>query len=309
MKTPTQHISANFFGASKPSRTLVSKAIAAITIGLTCASAQAADLTLNETDYLNYQLPAEVSEVCSAHDNCPSVDVRYLNSSQEWLNEWVNERMNEWMLTSNRAMLEEYQSPFFNYEDTPALRREIAETFDKVILKSQQAMPADHHGYYDFSFQADYVGHVAQFEIIELNSYEYTGGAHGMPMSEYLVFDTNTQRPISLDDLIKSDKQKKFEDLAYTAYKDWVKTFTATTDEAKAYEESWPFTMTENFTLDKKGIILKYQAYAIAPYSSGQPTLTIPYKELSDIIEPDAIEKTKYSGSFFTPVLRGLDPK
>jgi hypothetical protein len=39
--------------------------------------------------------------------------------------------------------------------------------------------------------------------------------------------------------------------------------------------------------LTDTGIVVKYQPYEIAPYSSGQPELLIPYSELKGILRPE----------------------
>ena len=134
----------------------------------------------------------------------------------------------------------------------------------------------------------EYLGHVNDFELFEINSYVFTGGAHGMPYSEYLVFDQQTKKQIQLTDMLQPNKKSRFKALAYDAYKDWVKTVD---EDAASYEKSWPFTLSENVTLTDKGIDIRYQHYAIGPYAYGMPVLSIPYDKLDGIIKPRFIPK------------------
>ncbi|HMX99739.1 MAG TPA: DUF3298 domain-containing protein [Agitococcus sp.] len=39
--------------------------------------------------------------------------------------------------------------------------------------------------------------------------------------------------------------------------------------------------------LGEKGIIVKYQAYAIAAYAFGQPEFVVPYEQLKGIVKPE----------------------
>ncbi|BFM01967.1 hypothetical protein Psyaliredsea_06140 [Psychrobacter alimentarius] len=58
-----------------------------------------------------------------------------------------------------------------------------------------------------------------------------------------------------------------------------------------SYEKNWPFTLSDNVTLTDKGIDILYQPYAIGPYASGMPTLSIPYSQLNGVIKPRFIPK------------------
>ena len=129
----------------------------------------------------------------------------------------------------------------------------------------------------------DYLGHVNDFELFEIHSYVFTGGAHGMPYSEYLTFDLNTKKQVTLDDMLIKGKKPRFEALAHDAYKAWVKTVA---DDVSSYEKSWPFTLSDNVTLTDQGIDIRYQHYSIGPYAYGMPVLSIPYSQLQGVIKP-----------------------
>lgn len=119
---------------------------------------------------------------------------------------------------------------------------------------------------------------------VQLDTSLYTGGAHGQPVTRFLNYDRRQNRELVLDDVVKDGARPALVAAARKAHAAWkqAKGFTDA-----AYDKTWPFVETDNFTLGDKGLVLKYQAYAIAPYSEGQPELLLPYAELQGILKPE----------------------
>lgn len=116
---------------------------------------------------------------------------------------------------------------------------------------------------------------------VQLDADFYTGGAHGSPSSRYLNYDRHAQKLLLLDDVIIDGQRPAFVQAEKEAHQAWMK--------AKGIDSSsqWPFKETDNFTLAAEGMLIKYSAYAIAPYSEGQPELLIPYAALKGILKPE----------------------
>lgn len=115
---------------------------------------------------------------------------------------------------------------------------------------------------------------------LRMDSYEYTGGAHGQPSVQYFHWDLARQQKLTLDDLLEPGQQQAFWELARRQHQQWL-------DEEKldqAFRDSWPFDRTDNVYFGKDGLVLHYNVYHIAPYAMGQPTLTIPYEQLDGIV-------------------------
>lgn len=115
---------------------------------------------------------------------------------------------------------------------------------------------------------------------LRMDSYEYTGGAHGQPGVQYFHWDLARQQKLTLNDLLEPGKQLAFWELARSQHQKWL-------DEEnmdKAFRDSWPFDRTDNVYFGKDGLVLHYNVYHIAPYAMGQPTLTIPYEQLGGIV-------------------------
>ncbi len=248
-------------------------------VGAVSMSANAGSL-VSTTTYLNYQLPEKIQKACSERDNCPEIEVKYLKSNHDWINNIINTRINYLVVNSKPTE----SAPI----KTKSSQAEVTSAIDDFATSQFQDMPEEASWAYSLMVTPDYLGHVNNFELFEINSYVFTGGAHGMPYSEYSIFDLSTKKQVTLDDMLIVGQKPRFKALAYDAYKTWVKTVD---DDVSSYEKNWPFTLSDNVTLTDKGINIRYQHYSIGPYAYGMPTLSIPYSELNDVIKPRFIPK------------------
>ena len=253
---------------------LVSLLSGAILFGTLSISAHAGSL-FSSTEYLDYQLPKKVQESCTARDNCPEIEVKYLKTNHKWINEIANQRINTLVVNSKPS-----ESAPITTKATPAA---VKSALDDFVASQLNELPRDSAFAYNLIVTPEYIGHINDFETFEISSYVFTGGAHGMPYSEYLVFDQKTKKQLKLVDMLQNGKKSQFKALAYNAYKDWVKTVD---EDVKNYEKNWPFTSSDNVTLTDKGVDIRYQHYAIGPYAYGMPVLSIPYNKLGGIIKP-----------------------
>ena len=235
---------------------------------------------ISSTDYLNYELPENIQAQCLERDNCPEIEIKYLKTNHSWINDMTNERVNALVVNSNPTE----SAPIKTKVNQAAVNAAI----DDFASSQFMDIPEGSSWAYNLMVTPEYLGHVNDFELFEIDSYVYTGGAHGMPYSEYLIFDSSTKKQIKLDDMLQSGKKSKFEALAYEAYKTWVQTVD---DDVSSYEKNWPFSLDDNITLTDKGIDIRYQHYSIGPYAYGMPVLSIPYNKLDGVIKPRFIIK------------------
>ncbi len=279
------HIDHNNSGFTQPLpsqcsvRRLVMLLSSGLLLGVLSLSAQAGSL-ISHSEYLEYELPKKIQEKCTARDNCPNIEVKYLKTNHAWLNKLANARIDNLVVNSKPT-----ESVSSTKKSSPA---EVKAAIDGFVSAQFTDLPVDSVFAYSLMVTPEYLGHVSDFELFEINSYVFTGGAHGMPYSEYLIFDPQTKSQIQLADMLQSNQKSKFKALAYNAYKDWVKTVA---DDVTSYEKNWPFTLSDNVTLTDKGIDIRYQHYSIGPYAYGMPVLSIPYDKLGGIIKPRFIPK------------------
>jgi hypothetical protein len=241
-------------------------------------SANASTL-ISSTDYLDYQLPKNIEEHCNKQENCPEIEIKYLTTSQDWINKITNTRINNIVVNSQPS-----ESPVSKASSEKAVKAAI----DDFAQSQFSDLPDDSVFVYSLMVTPEYLGHVDNFELFEINAYVFTGGAHGMPYSEYLIFDPSTKKQVALEDMLQTGQKSRFEALAYNAYKKWIKTVDEDVDN---YEKGWPFSLSDDVTLTDKGINIRYQHYDISPYAYGMPVLSLPYNQLHGIIKPHFIPK------------------
>ncbi len=246
----------------------------------TIAMSANADNLISSTDYLDYELPKSVQEICAERQHCPEIEVRYLKTNQDWINDITNARINHLVVNSKPI-----ESAPINNKATPTM---VKAAIDDFASSQFIDMPDDSSWSYNLTVKPEYLGHVNDFELFEISSYVFTGGAHGMPYSEYLIFDTSSKKQLQLTDILQTGKKPRFEALAYEAYKQWVKTVD---NDLSSYEKNWPFTLSDNVTLTDKGVDIRYQHYSIGPYAYGMPVLSMPYNKLDGVIKPRFIPK------------------
>lgn len=110
---------------------------------------------------------------------------------------------------------------------------------------------------------------------IAITSYINTGGAHGNLNIIFNNFDAATGNRIQNNQLLKDKDTFKKMALPY---------FKKATENKEAIFESDSFELPKNITYSDEGIILLYNTYEIAPYSTGIIEFTIPYNKANPFL-------------------------
>lgn len=121
--------------------------------------------------------------------------------------------------------------------------------------------------------------------IIELSSYLDTGGAHGMPGRGFINYSRQQDKVLSLQDMLVPGQEATFWKTAEEAHKGWL--ISTGMDKDAEFVKTWPFRQTPHIALTYGAVVLKYEVYAIAPYSMGHIELKIPYPRLNGVIRPE----------------------
>lgn len=108
--------------------------------------------------------------------------------------------------------------------------------------------------------------------------YTYTGGAHGMHGTRYIVLDLKQNKQLKLDDIISKEGRSALPQLLARCFR---KTY--------GLKPTDPLTAgglfkniiqpNDNFYITQKGIGFHYQPYEIGPYALGDVELFIPFTE------------------------------
>ncbi|MGB3290508.1 MAG: RsiV family protein [Burkholderiaceae bacterium] len=123
--------------------------------------------------------------------------------------------------------------------------------------------------------------------VIELNTWQYyTGAAHGISATQFLNWDNSTGKVLGLADILEPGKRDSYIAALKAAHQRWLAGNPDAKNDPDGYNRLWPFQASSNFGFTDQGLIVKYDSYLIAPYSSGQPELLIPYGELQGVLKP-----------------------
>jgi len=114
---------------------------------------------------------------------------------------------------------------------------------------------------------------------ISLTFYTNTGGAHGSLQISLLNFNALTGKQIENNNLFND--LEAFKRIAKTHFDNTVK------DKNTLFEPD-NFILPENIGYTEDGLMLLYNVYEIAPYSTGTIEFTIPYNEVDSVLDLDS---------------------
>lgn len=141
----------------------------------------------------------------------------------------------------------------------------------------------------DWSLSIDYDTpyRTSRYLAIPFAGYEYTGGAHGMPLILPLVIDLSTGRSIPPEGLFKPGSDW-LEQLSVRCLSE-LKGRDLLGDDGEWLREGTAPKL-ENFSLlfpGPDGLTVTFAPYSVAPYAAGIQEVLIPYKDLAGLLSPE----------------------
>ena len=143
---------------------------------------------------------------------------------------------------------------------------------------------------------------------IVVDTYIFTGGAHGSSRRDYYNIDIDKNQTIQLSDLFKdgSDFKSIINDQINNEINRQIK------DEAKSYftddEKFVTIDDSHDFYIDKDGsIVITFQPYDITPWYMGHPEFKIPNKSIAHILKDS--ESTVEDVNFNKVIINGKEVK
>lgn len=145
------------------------------------------------------------------------------------------------------------------------------------------------------SFKNDFEANAAPWEVIinseivfqslyvitiSIDSYTFTGGAHGNSVITLLNFDPNTGNLYTQDDVFKPSKD--FIELVKKYFKTETESKNNNIQNDNFFGED--FRLPENIGFNEEGVIFLYNTYELSSYAEGITEFTIPYNEISKFV-------------------------
>lgn len=127
-----------------------------------------------------------------------------------------------------------------------------------------------------------------RFVCIELSSYYFTGGAHGMPLTQYYSFDMKTGAPITLKDLVLPGKMPELLKIAEASFRTQKEVPEGQTLEQAGYDfEKNQFHLPEAMAMSTNGLMFYYNVYEIASYAQGTTELYLYNDDIEALLKPE----------------------
>ena len=123
--------------------------------------------------------------------------------------------------------------------------------------------------------------------VYKADNYGYTGGAHGMGVSRFLVFDTQEMKQLSLRDIFETGYENELSKLLERKYRnEYYLGEEQSLKEAGLFENTIP--PSDNFYLTHNSIGFYYNPYQLAPYSMGSVSINLRFDEVLSLIKIDS---------------------
>ena len=117
--------------------------------------------------------------------------------------------------------------------------------------------------------------------IVEIESYIYAGGAHGMSSIQYLHFDMKSGKEFGIDEVFDPNAKENLKELLIKKCEEMKK------DGSSMLFEDAKAEISDNFYFDKQNLNFVYNPYEIGPYAAGYITIPIPIENLKKLIIKD----------------------
>ncbi|PKK38269.1 hypothetical protein BWI96_00285 [Siphonobacter sp. SORGH_AS_0500] len=162
--------------------------------------------------------------------------------------------------------------------------------FDDFITDQRKRFPNEPilGGAWASEVKTEVIRQTPQLTVVSIFSYNYSGGAHPVTFTQYANFTTNGHR-INLSELFKPGYEKTLSTVAEKIFRkqEGLK-------DGDAYGDRYFFTgnafaLNDNFSIQKEGLLFRYNAMEIKSYAEGPTEIMIPYAELKSIIKSDGL--------------------
>lgn len=210
-------------------------------------------------------------------EQCPVVSITIPRATE-------NDRISKAINTS----IQEEIIAELTFDDQQEIIVDLEDAIDSFIAgyKEVQQMHPDELTVWQARIKAEISYEDKQMISIKLDTYLYTGGAHGYGATRFLNF--NKSKGSEIEDWELFNDKADFERYAENKFRKQEKIPPNTSINSTGYMfEMDSFYLPENIGFTKKGIKLLYNQYEVASYADGPIELILPYREVRKYLARD----------------------
>ncbi len=223
-------------------------------------------------DRLNFKPLVLTEEDCA---DCPKVSISIPQAVQG----------NKTASTVNTALREEIISQLLFDEDMEVAKLEDALLSFKNGYIELKNLYAEEATPWEAQIEGKVVYEDETLLTVQLNSYIFTGGAHGYSAQRFLNFDK--KRGVELENWQLFQNRKAFQQFVEAKFREQESIpEEASINQTGLMFESNRFYLPENIGFTEEGIQLLYNPYEVASYADGPIVLTLPFKEVEPFLAP-----------------------
>lgn len=190
---------------------------------------------------------------------------------------------------------DEYAKLKRNVENWSMERSEGLRSLYASFEESANAESEGDESFYGYSLYQTVTTARADSAVVSLldDTYQYTGGAHGMAYREGVNFDAVSGKKLALSDIFydyEAFTEEAKERIVYELREDYGEELFE--DYITTVEELWADGSEPQWYLDASSVVIVLQEYSVGPYSIGMPQIHLPYAEFEPYIKENYMPGT-----------------
>ena len=219
------------------------------------------------------KIPSSASEENDQEWHQVKFDITTLKTSSDWLTELLlNEVIKRFSVDKNIKIDNKQQ--FIEF-----LQHNMADALKEAKEYEMSA--------YETQMLTEYLGQRENIATFTIFSHNYTGGAHGLYGTDFVLVDLKKKAVIKVEDIFVKSAQDKLKSLLWERYRNQYRNEQGELIEPFMSKDD--FYVGENVYFSREGITFVYPPYALGSYAEGEKELTLSFYEndLKSILTPE----------------------
>ena len=219
------------------------------------------------------KIPSSMSEGNDQEWHQVKFDITTLKTSSDWLTELLlNEVIKRFGVDKNIKIDNKQQ--FIEF-----LQQNMADALKEAKEYEMSA--------YETQMLTEYLGQRENIATFTIFSHNYTGGAHGLYGTDFVLVDLKKKAVIKVEDIFVKSAQDKLKSLLWERYRNQYRNEQGELIEPFMSKDD--FYVSENVYFSREGITFVYPPYALGSYAEGEKELTLSFYEndLKSILTPE----------------------